>query len=115
GGSYDYRTFTTVNYFAGNWNLSLRWRHLPKIDPAGAATVAGTNTFATSSYDLFDLSGGFAFNQDRLTLRYGLANLLDAEPRMTNASPTNPIGSATNTGFYDVLGRRAYLGLSMTF
>ena len=40
-GAYNYRTFTTINYGRGDWNLALRWRHLPTaIDAAQAAINA---------------------------------------------------------------------------
>ena len=115
GGSFDYRTFTTLSYFTNDWNLSLRWRHMPEIKAAGTATPAGTNTLPTPSYNIFDFSGGYTFNDDRMTLRFGIDNLFDKDPPVTNRSPNNPLGSATNSGFYDVLGRRGYVGLSMTF
>jgi outer membrane receptor protein involved in Fe transport len=116
-GQYDYRTFTTVNYFNGNWNVSLRWRHLPEIKAAAAATtVAGTVDYPTPSYDIFDMSGGFGFRNGQMTLRYGVDNLLDKEPVPTNSSPFTPGSSVGGlSGFYDLLGRRAYVGLAVSF
>ncbi len=111
GGAYDYRTFTTVSYFTGNWNLSLRWRHLPSIEAAAAATDPTQTTLPTGAYDIFDLSGGMNFGS-RWSLRYGIDNLFDRQPEVTDATPWSP-GSATNANFYDVLGRAAYIGASM--
>ncbi len=111
-GAFDYRTFTTVSYFKSKWNLSLRWRHLPSIEAAAAAT-GPTSTLATGAYDVFDLTGGIAFSP-RWNFRYGVENLLDREPEITDATPWSK-GSATNGNFYDVLGRAAYVGMSMTF
>ena len=61
-GAFDYRTFTTLSYAFNDWNLSPRWRHLPKAKSAlqaaldsttgGVATVLG----AEDSYDVFDAS-----------------------------------------------------------
>ncbi|HEU4620234.1 MAG TPA: TonB-dependent receptor [Gammaproteobacteria bacterium] len=112
GGAFDYRTFTTVSYFNGNWNLSLRWNHLPSIEAAAAAT-GPTSTLPTSAYDLFNLTGGFNFNR-KWQLRFGIDNLFDTEPEIVDATPWSA-GSATNGNFYDVLGRAAYVGLGMQF
>jgi iron complex outermembrane receptor protein len=112
-GAFDYRTFTTVSFFKSAWNLSLRWRHLPTIKPSAVVSNPATTTINTPSYDAFDLSGGFTF-QDSWQLRYGIDNLFDEQPVFTNATRFTR-GTATNGGFYDVLGRRAYVGLSVSF
>jgi outer membrane receptor protein involved in Fe transport len=112
-GAFDYRTFTTLSFFKGDWNLGLRWRHLPTIKPSAIVANPNTNIISTPSYDAFDLSGGFTF-QDSWQLRYGIDNLLDEEPVFTNATRYTR-GTTTNGGFYDVLGRRAYVGLSVSF
>jgi outer membrane receptor protein involved in Fe transport len=112
GGSYDYRTFTTGSYARGPWTASLRWRHLPSVESAGSVT--GNNTvLATESYDAFDASGSFEFNE-RTTLRVGIDNLLNTDPPITDRTRYSP-GANTNAGFYDVLGRRAYVALGMSF
>ena len=90
----------------------MRWTHLPSIEAAAAATGT-TSTLPTDSYDRFDLTGGFAFS-DKWTMRYGVENLFDKPPEVTDANPWSA-GSATNGNFYDVLGRAAYLGASMEF
>src|SRR5690606_10109972 len=53
GWSYDYRTFVSTNYSAGNWTGTLRWRHLPSIESEGAS-APGSTFQPTSSYDIFD-------------------------------------------------------------
>ena len=112
GGAFEYRTFTTVSYSSGPWNVGLRWRHLPSIK--AAATITGnTLLLPTKSYDVFDLSGGFNFSTS-MTLRYGIDNLLDTDPQITDRTIYSP-GAATNAGFYDVLGRRAYVALGLKF
>ncbi len=112
GGAFDYRTFTTVSYFKSKWNVGLRWRHLPSIKAAAAAT-ATTTTLPTNAYDVFDLTGGITFSE-KWSFRYGIDNLLDTSPEVTDATPWTA-GSATNGNFYDVLGRTAYVGASMKF
>jgi iron complex outermembrane receptor protein len=112
GGAFDYRTFTTLTYFSNNWNVAVRWTHLPSIDPAASAT-GPTETLPTGSYDRFDVTGGVTFS-DKWMFRYGIDNLFDRKPEVTDATPYSA-GSATNTNFYDILGRSAYVGMSMTF
>ena len=112
GGAFDYRTFTTVSYSKSNWNVSLRWNHLPSIKSAAAAT-SSTSTLPTHAYDLFDLAGGFTFS-DKWNFRYGVDNLFDRQPEITDATPWSA-GSTTDGNFYDVLGRTAYVGLDMKF
>jgi outer membrane receptor protein involved in Fe transport len=112
GGSYEYRTFTTGSYSRGPWSASLRWRHLPSV--ASAGSVSGNNTvLPTESYDAFDASGSFRFS-DSMTLRFGIDNLLNTDPPITDRTAYSP-GANTNAGFYDVLGRRAYVALGMQF
>jgi outer membrane receptor protein involved in Fe transport len=112
-GAFDYRTFTTLSFAKGEWNLGLRWRHLPTIKPSAVVSNPATTTIDTPSYDAFDLSGGFTF-QENWQLRYGIDNLLDEEPVFTNATAYTR-GTTTLGGFYDVLGRRAYVGMSVSF
>ncbi|HVY66092.1 MAG TPA: TonB-dependent receptor [Gammaproteobacteria bacterium] len=131
-GAYRYRTFTTVNYGRGDWNLALRWRHLPTaIDAAQAvinsnikAGLAAPGTLATtlgaeSTYDVFDLSGSYAIGP-KTNLRYGVDNLFDRMPVCTGgrsaADPhPAPCGGETEAGFYDILGRSFYVGVKVSF
>jgi iron complex outermembrane receptor protein len=101
-GAYDYRLFTTLTYAAqdNNWNVSMRWRHLPPVWTAGyaeqqalirnnAAVTAGadgiimgytpTTVIETDSYDVFDLSGTWDIN-DTYSLRFGITNLFNTAP-----------------------------------
>ena len=112
GGSYEYRTFTTGSYSRGPWSASLRWRHLPSVASAGSVT-GNLTVLPTESYDAFDASGSFEFSE-RTTLRVGIDNLLDTDPPITDRTQYSP-GASTNAGFYDVLGRRAYVALAMAF
>jgi outer membrane receptor protein involved in Fe transport len=131
-GAYDFRTFTTVSYGRGDWNLALRWRHLPTaIDAAQAvinsnikAGLAAPGTQATtlgaqSSYDVFDLSGGYAMGK-RTSLRYGVDNLFDSAAVCTGGRSAldphpSPCGGETEAGFYDILGRSFYVGVNVSF
>ena len=95
------------------------------------------------SYSVLDLSGSWDINQN-LTLRAGIDNLFDVLPRITGASAGRPDGTdlsavcsvaqqelgcqnpnsyslpstgagSTNPGYYDVLGRRFFIGLKARF
>lgn len=122
-GAYDYRLFTTFNYGFDDWNFTLRWRYLPKADPALKA-IAGDNEIpqlgAESTYNVFDLSGSWMMS-DRYVLRFGIDNLFDKDPVITGAQtdyqgniPTSGQGT-TEAGFYDILGRRFFVGMKATF
>lgn len=50
-----------------------------------------------------------------MNLRFGVDNLFDREPERTFPEATNTARGQTNTSFYDILGRRYYLGLAMQF
>jgi iron complex outermembrane receptor protein len=174
-GAYDYRLFTSLSYNLPSLNVNLRWRHLPRTDSVpraqenairanNAAVVGGAQGVVLSytptpvrefaSYDVFDLSGSFTFNET-LSLRFGIDNLLDKAPVIsstttgpaTNGRPYDPnLSPAANSaamaaicngapgcqaptsytiastgqgstagGYYDVLGRRYYLGLKARF
>jgi outer membrane receptor protein involved in Fe transport len=62
---------------------------------------------------MFDVSAGFTLRED-WRLRFGIDNLFDKDPVFTNATRFTR-GTATNGGFYDVLGRRAYAGFELSF
>ena len=136
-GAYDFRTFTTVSYGRGDWNLALRWRHLPtaidaaqavinanikagKADPRTTSPTLG----AESAYDVFDLSGSYTMGK-RTTLRYGVDNLFDklavcTGGRSATSFPAadpfpSPCGGETEAGFYDILGRSFYAGVNVSF
>ena len=131
-GAFDYRTFTTVNYGRGDWNVALRWRHLPTAIDAAQASVnasikagvvpAGTKATtlgAQESYDVFDLSGDYDIGQ-RTSLRFGIDNLFDTLPVCTGGRSAqdphpSPCGGETEAGFYDILGRSAYVGVKVSF
>src|SRR5690606_24948702 len=81
GWSYDYRTFVSTNYSAGNWTGTLRWRHLPSIESEGAS-APGSTFQPTSSYDIFDFAGRWT-PRDNWSLRFGIDNLFNTDPERT--------------------------------
>ena len=48
-------------------------------------------------------------------LRGGIDNLLNTDPAVVGATPTDSNSSSTLAGYYDTLGRRYYIGLRMDF
>ncbi|TIX51497.1 TonB-dependent receptor domain-containing protein [Alteraurantiacibacter aquimixticola] len=116
---YDYRVFTTLNYFAGPFNATLRWQHWPSIESGAAATTPDTDTIGVpSSYDTFALSGSYRVNENFL-VRAGIENLFDRAPPLSGGDPdaSDYPRAATRAGggVYNPLGRNFYIGAQMTF
>ena len=68
----------------------------------------------TGSYDIFDFAGRYSSDGAWL-VRFGIDNLFDAEPERTFPEATNTATGQTNANFYDILGRRFYVGMSLQF
>jgi outer membrane receptor protein involved in Fe transport len=120
GGQFDYRVVTTTNYSFGNAQVGLQWRHYPSIKDDDAARNPATRLLPVESYNVFNLFSRFQIN-DKVEFRGGIDNLFDEDPPIVGADPgtaTLPpdrnLGD-TDSGFYDVLGRRFYVGLQMNF
>jgi iron complex outermembrane receptor protein len=132
---YDYRLFTTLSYFRGPWNLSLRHQYWPSILDGSYAeglppsTVPDPYGGVDDSYQLFHLSAGYSF-ADKYQLSFGIENLLDEKPPLMGGNPTAlpfPIAPsrATSVGtgglgqggnsVYEPLGRRGFVSLTMSF
>jgi iron complex outermembrane receptor protein len=106
--SFDYQLFSTLSYNKGPMSIGLRWQHLPQIDPSPSAAP---DTRPTNSHNQFDVFGSWTFG-DRYRFRWGIDNLLNADPEWVGAtSMDNNIGS-TNSN-YDQIGRRVFLGLTV--
>jgi iron complex outermembrane recepter protein len=114
--AYDYRLFTTLGFVAGDWSANLRWRHLPSIVPEGAIRTTA-QYFETPSYDILDASGRYNVGE-KWELRFGIDNLFNKEPPIVNtrtvAEGMTQTG-ITNPSFYDLLGRRYYVGVKVQF
>ncbi len=125
-GAYAYRINTTFGYSVGPANFSLNWRHLPQVNAGVPLGTANVHTLPTSGYDDFDLSTFWNLPRG-LQLRAGIQNLFDKQPPTTGAStPTlNAAGQitalassgagSTNSSYYDVNGRRFFIGLKARF
>jgi hypothetical protein len=103
-----------------------------------------TTEYESEDYSIFDLSFGWNLT-DSLSFRGGITNLFDTEPEVVGATTGYPIGTtlsgasgvcaglgsppgclnptgfsratsgAYNAGYYDIIGRRYFVGLSMRF
>lgn len=113
GTYFSWRTVTGLSYEVGPANVRLQWTHLPGIKNAVAASQPSTTILPTGKYNLFNLSGGYAFS-DTFSMRLGVDNLFDREPEIVGAQPgvTDGAGS-TNASIYDVLGRRYYMSFKV--
>jgi len=118
GAQFEYRTFTTINYFKGPFSTALRWRHYPDIKHQTYRLDPNTLTHGSSAYDVLDFNGRFAFNE-RYEIRFGIDNVADKQPptygRNMDVFPYNSGSGQTLSSVYDVLGRRGYVGFTAEF
>jgi outer membrane receptor protein involved in Fe transport len=63
---------------------------------------------------LLNLFAGYAVN-DKMDLRMGVDNLLDEDPLIVGAQPGDNNAEVTRPDYYDILGRRAYVGVKFQF
>jgi outer membrane receptor protein involved in Fe transport len=118
-GQFRYKTYLTTTYSVGGISASLRWRHLPSAHSAAYAQNVNTPFQGPDHYDVFDLTGNWEISQT-YQVRFGVENLLDKDPEVTNSNPTAggsfTTGQGTTLpGYYDVLGRRYYVGFKARF
>ena len=117
GAQYKYKLMNTFGYNlpGGRSNLGLTWRHLPDVRSETATRNPNTTQLGADSYNVFGLFARYSVN-DRLEFRGGIDNLFDADPEIVEARPGADSNSdVTRADYYDILGRRAYVGLKMSF
>ena len=119
GGLFDYLTFTRFGYSWGDYTVGLNWRHLASAGSAASATIPTTTIQGPGSYDMFNFNASYNMGEN-YTIRFGIDNLLDAEPELTQSNPRGAGGGdtdsdITNPGLYDLLGRRYYVGVKASF
>jgi outer membrane cobalamin receptor len=122
GAQYRYKITNTFgyNFGGGKASLGLNWRHLPSIRSETAARVPDTTQRGAESYNAFGLFSRYQIN-DRLEFRGGIDNLFDEDPQIVEARPATATfagdsnSDVTRADYYDILGRRAYIGLKMSF
>ncbi|MEG2731631.1 TonB-dependent receptor domain-containing protein, partial [Brevundimonas sp.] len=99
----EWKSLVSVNWANGPFSATARWRRV------GEMTIFGSeDTLEATHY--FDLSGSWAVN-DVVSLRGGVNNLLDQEPRTWDPG----IQANTDPSTYDILGRRYFVGLTAKF
>jgi iron complex outermembrane receptor protein len=125
-GAYAYKINTTFGYTVGPANISVNWRHLPQVNAQVPLGTVNNRTLPVSGYDDFDLNGFFQLPHG-LQLRAGISNLFDKQPPTTGStvpfiSSTGQIttlassgAGSTDSNYYDVMGRRFYVGLKARF
>ena len=121
---YDYSVFSTLRWFNGPWNASLRWRYYPEIDSGAAATDPDTRQRGVhSSYSNFSLNFGYRVSEN-IRLQGGIDNLFDKLPPWQGGEPwredENPADynrapTRAGGGTYDPLGRRFFISVNMEF
>jgi iron complex outermembrane receptor protein len=125
GGQFKYKLNTTIGYDfgGGDASIGLNWRYLPSIRDESAIRDPNTRILKIDSYSVFGLFARYSIN-DHLEFRGGIDNLFDEAPpivgtRLPGTNGANDFGDrnadVTRADFYDVLGRRAYVGLKMSF
>jgi outer membrane receptor protein involved in Fe transport len=115
GAQFDYQVLSTFSYSAGPATVGLRWRHLPEIDNVAIVGNPNSTVLPTDSHDNFDLFGRWTLNE-KVELRGGVDNLMDEDPELVGVNPGINSGvGATDSGNYDVLGRRFYVGATLRY
>ncbi|MCW2397172.1 outer membrane receptor protein involved in Fe transport [Sphingobium sp. B2D3C] len=118
-GSFRWKMLNSFSYAVGPVTVGLQWQHLPAAKSITYTSNNATTFVGAPAYDLFNLNGSFAVTRDA-TLRWGVDNLFDKAPPLleynTGAALGNGVGASPfNAYFYDMNGRRFYLGASFKF
>jgi outer membrane receptor protein involved in Fe transport len=121
-GAFKWKMLNTFGYTLGAASLSLQWQHLPSIKsasyPGNTSLGAATTLAGAKAYDLFNLSGRFKIFKN-LELRAGVDNLFDKRPPIVEYNTAAPAGTLPggdfNDYFYDLNGRRFFVGVNVKF
>jgi iron complex outermembrane receptor protein len=117
GAQYKYKLNNTFGYSlpGGRSSLGLMWRHLPDVRSETATRDPNTTQLGADAYNVFNFFARFSVNE-RLEFRGGIDNLFDEDPEIVEARPGADSNSdVTRPEYYDLLGRRMYVGLKMNF
>jgi outer membrane receptor protein involved in Fe transport len=111
GGLFDFRANSHVQYTLQRLTVGLSWEFLSSIKDQSASTDPETTVLPVPSYNLFGLYSSYAF--DKVTVRFGIDNLLNKQPLVVGAEPgVTTSSNVTNPSLYDPLGIRFYLGVN---
>ena len=123
-GSYRWKLFTRLNYTYGPASIGLQWQHKPSIDAVQAATNEVSNVAGAPAYDLFNLTARYEL-MESVSFRAGIDNLFDKDPPYVGFFTDDVLGDGTprfgraanpyDPSQYDVLGRRFYVGATLSF
>jgi iron complex outermembrane recepter protein len=114
GGMYDLQALTNFSYSWERLTVGLGWRYLDAIKNAAAASSPTTTILGTGSYNMFNANA--AFDWEKYTVRFGIDNLLDEDPRIIGTNPGVDTNSDnTLPALYDVVGRRFFVGFTARF
>ncbi|MBX3431325.1 MAG: TonB-dependent receptor [Hyphomonadaceae bacterium] len=100
----EWKWLLSTNYQIGGARIGARWRYVGEMTNASNPS----EVLAATSY--YDLLASYDFN-DHVTLRAGVNNVSDQQPRTYSPS----IQANTDPSTYDTLGRRAFVGVNVRF
>jgi outer membrane receptor for ferrienterochelin and colicin len=108
-------TSTNLTYAAAEWSAGARLRYLPSAEDASSVRNPQTQIVGVDSYQIIDVFGSYQVN-DSISLRAGIDNLFDPDPEIVGELPgINNNRGNTFPGFYDILGRRFWVGVNFNF
>ena len=125
---YDYRVFSTLSFFKGAWNASLRHQYWPELEHNTCALAPTSDACLYSSYPdqhLFSATFGYTF-AEKYRLSLGIENLFDKDPPCVGAEPNrvpyaftcehaSQVAGDQFDSTFDVLGRRYFVSMTMDF
>ncbi|MEJ1963168.1 MAG: TonB-dependent receptor [Gammaproteobacteria bacterium] len=126
-GLFDWRSVMTVRYTLPTWGAGLNWRHLPSVKNSAYVTDPTTTIQGAGAYDVADLNADWTLTEN-FAISGGVDNVFDRQPERVGAGQVTTIApgsgggttvsdgaASTSAGYYDVLGRRYYINLKLTF
>jgi iron complex outermembrane recepter protein len=117
---YEYRVLTSFNYSIGPARVGITWQHYAGVDD----TPRNPAINGAPAYNIFNLNTAYQLSDD-INLRFGVENLFNKAPPITNLNTSIDITQSPTTGqlpgggigggFYDTIGRRFFLGANIQF
>ena len=109
GAYFSWKLFTNFTYSVGDAVLGLRWQHLSAVRNVAKVTAPASTLPDVPAYNLFDLFASVKVGE-AMSLRGGVSNIANRQPPVTGAYPPT-----TDPYDYDIIGRRFYIGATVTF
>jgi outer membrane receptor protein involved in Fe transport len=115
-GQFDYKLNTTLgyNFTGGKAQVGLTWRYLPSVKDESASRNPATTVSGVGSYQNFGLFAGYSLNP-KMQLTMGIDNLADKQPPVYGYTTADHNAEVTRADYYDILGRRYYTGIKISF